>query len=407
MERQKNTETNRRILAKGEYAGNDTFKTGLNNNDVIIGPSGAGKTRGYVIPNILQKNGSMVVADTKGTVKKQTERILKEDGYQILEIDFAGGKIETGYNPFDFIGYDRENDRYCGRDLKTVAAMLIPVKSRVDPYWEYAARQYFECLASYVLECLPRREQNLSSVVELFSLIGTGTLGRLFWELEELSPESYALSIYNMVKDIQRAERMHESIKGILSERLYAYREESVQKLFKAGRRVRFKDLGKKKTALFLNISDTDRSMDALVNLFYAQAFHELCDSADNDYEDGRLPVPVRFYLDDFAANVYIPDFDRITSVIRSREVSVSIILQSLSQLDGMYGEAGAKTILNNCDHCLYLGGQDVGTARYIGIKADRPASRILNMPLDEAWLFRRGSTPKKVEKYQLPQCTC
>ena len=160
--------------------------------------------------------------------------------------------------------------------------------------------------------------------------------------------------------------------------------------------------MGKHKTALFLTISDTDRSMDRLTNLFYTQALHELCNSADQDYKDHRLAVPVRVILDDFAANVYIPDFDKIISIIRSREVSVSIILQSLSQLESMYGGARAKTILNNCDHCLYLGGQDVDTAKYMSIKTNKSINSILNMQLNAAWMFERGTVPQQVEKYRL-----
>lgn len=395
-ERRKNC----RILTEDEFVNNDTWTTQLNNNDIIIGPSGSGKTRGYVIPNILQMNGSMIVADTKGGIRRRVEKTLKENGYTVQEIDFTSGPSMTGYNPFDFSAYDEENECYRGRDLKTVATLLVPVEDGHAPFWDYAARQLFECLASYVLEFLPKKEQNLTSVLSLFSITGSNTYHSLFQELEELASESYSLLLYNMIKDTQRADKMYESIKGVLSEKIYMYAESETKKLFTAKDRVEFESLGKRKTALFLTISDTDRSMDRLINLFYSQAFHKLCESADK-YEDGRLPIPVRFFLDDFAANVYIPYFDRITSVIRSREISASIILQSLSQLEDMYGAAGAKTILNNCDHCLYLGGADVVTAHYIGSKANKPASSILNMPLDEAWLFERGSAPRQVEKYQ------
>lgn len=116
------------------------------------------------------------------------------------------------------------------------------------------------------------------------------------------------------------------------------------------------------------------------------------------------MEVPVRLILDDFAAaaDACIPDFDRITSVIRSREISVSVILQSLSQLEASYGHSRAMTIINNCDHLLYLGGQDVETARYIAAKANKPMTSILQMPLDGAWLFTRGEAPRAVQKYIL-----
>lgn len=394
-----------RILARNELVNNNTWVTGLNNNDVIIGPSGAGKTRGYVIPNILRMNESMIVADTKGNIKNMVGKRLKDNGYLVQCIDFTGNitsDIQIGYNPFDFVGYDKENDKYSGRDIMTIAAMLVPLGDEHDPFWELAARQLLECLMAYVLECLPEDEQNLTGVLNLFRIMNSPAYSRLFYELEALNPDSYAVSIYKMIRNNVKAEKMYESIRGILAQKLSIFAEKNLQKLFSEKNRVDFRGMGKRKTALFLTISDTDRSMDSLINLFYTQALHELCDSADKDYPDNRLKVPVRFYLDDFAANVFIPDFDKTTSVIRSREIYVSIILQSLSQLEDMYGAPKARTILNNCDNCLYLGGQDVDTAKYISFKANKSASSILNMPLNSAWLFQRGTEPRQVEKYTM-----
>lgn len=389
-----------RILAKNEVVSNNTWITGLNNNDVIIGPSGAGKTRGYVIPNILEMNGSMIVADTKGSILGKVRGRLEQNGYIVQGLDFTGNTLECGYNPFGYIRYNEETDTFSVRDIKTVAAALVPLEGTHDPFWHLAARQVFECLAAYTLECLPKEEQNITSVIKLFRIMGTNAYHRLFHELAELAPDSYAISIYDMIKGHVQAERMYESIRAILSQKLSLYAEESIQKLITHEKQVDFREMGRQKTVLFLTISDTDRSMDELVNLFYTQAFHELCNSADRDYPDGRLKIPVRFFLDDFAANVFIPDFDKTISVIRSREIAVSIILQSLSQLEDMYGEPGAKTILNNCDNCLYLGGQDVETAQYISHKANKSASSILNMSLNDAWLFQRGAEPRQVEKY-------
>ena len=142
--------------------------------------------------------------------------------------------------------------------------------------------------------------------------------------------------------------------------------------------------------------------MDKLVNLFYTQAFQALCRSADRDYADHRLPILVRFMLDDFAAGTVIPYFDNLISVIRSREISVSIVIQSLTQLEGLYGAAAATTIINNCDNCLYLGGQDVHTAKFISEKVNRPANTILTLPLGSAYLFTRGQPAKEVKKCDL-----
>lgn len=391
-----------RILAKNQKVNNNTWITGLNNNDIIIGPSGAGKTRGYVIPNVMQAEESMIISDTKGSIYGMVAQKLKKKGYQCKVIDFTGGYTNVGYNPFDFIKYDRRKGQYSEQDIKTVAAAIVPMENEKDPFWDYAARMYLESIIAYVLECLPNEEHHLASVLQMFGLMGTGIFEQLFRELMELNPDSYAVTIYKMYANNARAEKMHESIRGILAEKLSVFALEKVERLLKAEEKIDFQGIGERKTAVFLKISDTDRSMDRLTDLFYTQALHELCHSADLNVPSHRLTVPVRLILDDFAANVYIPDFDKITSVIRSREISVSIILQSLSQLDSMYGEAKARTILNNCDHCLYLGGQDIDTARYISVKTNKSINNILNMPLDKVWMFERGTEPVQVEKYSL-----
>lgn len=391
-----------RILAAGEYRSNNTRRTGLNNNDLIIGPSGAGKTRSYVKPNIMQCNESMVIADTKGNLYREVGPLLKKNGYRLLNLDFTDTINSCGYNPFDYIGYNWKTEQYSEQDIMTVVACIVPVESHQDPFWDLAARIYLASMVGYVLECLPREEQTLEYVAALFAEMPTGNFEKLFEELGRENPKSFAYQRYKIIRGNQKAEKMYESIRGILAEKLNTLTYDGPMKMYSRKNRVDFSKMGKEKTAVFLTISDVDRSMDRLASLFYTQALQSLCRSADKDYPDSRLPVPVRFILDDFAANFCIPDFDKITSVIRSREIYVSIILQSISQLESLYTPAEAKTIINNCDNCLYLGGQDVETARYIGIKADRSMNNILNMPLGEAYLFTRGSKPKKVEKYDI-----
>lgn len=391
---------NCRILAKGRYRDSDTRATGLNNNDLVIGPSGAGKTRGYVIPNILQCRGSLIVTDTKGTIRGQVEGILEREGYRVLELDFTDCAASCGYNPFDYIRRTA-NGKYREQDVVSVASAIIPLETRHDPIWELCARTYLEALMGYVLECLPPEEQHMGSVITLFNEMRAGSYDWLMEELGGLDPESFAYTRYRMNRSTREAEKMYESILAFLYVRLSAMSFDGARHMLTTPDRVCLERLGLEKTALFVTISDTDRSMDYLANLFYTQALQALCALAD-ETPGGRLEMPVRFILDDFAANVAIPDFDRTISVIRSREVSASIILQSVTQLEALYGSARAATILNNCDTCLYLGGQDVGTARYIAEKADRTPASILGMPLDQAWLFTRGRSPELVERYDL-----
>lgn len=391
-----------RILARDQTISNDTWVTGLNNNDLIIGPSGAGKTRGYVLPNLLQCTGSVIVTDTKGNLCRQVGPILEKRGYKVLEINLADcEESPNGYNPLDYI---RVAYGECyGQDVMTVAAVLVPVEISQDKFWDLAARSILAGIIAYVMERLPEEEHTMDSVIRLFMEMGTGRFDNIMRELVEIDPESFAAMQYRMFRASQTAEKMYASIQGILAEKLSPFSFPGAKYLLDHPKKIDLSRIGERRTAVFLHVSDTDRSMDRLASLFYTQALQVLCNSAD-ERKGNRLKVPVRLILDDFAAGAdsCIPDFDKITSVIRSREISVSIILQSLSQLETTYGHSKAMTIINNCDHLLYLGGQDVETARYIAAKANRSATSILDMPLDGAWLFTRGEQPRQVQKYDL-----
>ncbi|MCI9120730.1 MAG: type IV secretory system conjugative DNA transfer family protein [Oscillibacter sp.] len=395
-----------RILAQGHLRCNNTRRTGLNNNDLIIGPSGAGKTRSYVKPNLLQSEESLIIADTKGSLFQETAAVLRRRGFRVWNLDFTDmaseGPENCGYNPLAYVRYDPVRQTYSEQDILSICATLVPVEDATQPFWEYLARMYMEVLVGYVLECLPPEEHNLEMVTELFGEMPSGNFERLLEELGLENPRSFAYRKFRMISGIKQAEKMHESVRGILSEKLDPFTFEGPFRLFKRPSQLHFPSLGREKTAVFLTISDTDRSADRLAALFYLQALQSLCASAGKDYPNHRLPVPVRLILDDFATNACIPDFDNIISVIRSREISVSVILQSISQLEALYGHQKALTILNNCDNCLYLGGQDVETARYISVKANRTADSILNLPLNEAYLFTRGAPPQKVRKFDL-----
>lgn len=391
-----------RILAQGQTVSNDTWTTGLNNNDMVIGPSGAGKTRGYVKPNLLQMNGSMIVTDTKGLLRREVGPVLERYGYRVEELDLADPLSSPwGYNPLAYIRYDRRRDCYLEQDILTAAAALVPIEDAHQPFWEMFARNFLEGMISYVLECLPEEEHDMTFVTRLFSEMGSGSFDKLFRELCQFAPTSFAAMRYKMTQTCRQAEKMYSSVQGILAEKLAPFAFEGTQALFRNPRQIDLRRPARERTAIFLTISDTDPSNYKLANLFYTQALHTLCAAADQS-PGGRLELPVRFFLDDFASNVCIPDFDRIISIIRSREISVSVLIQSLSQLEALYGKPKAMTILDNCDNLVYLGGQNSETAQFIAEKADRRASSILQMPMDSAWLFTRGAPPVQAGKYRL-----
>jgi type IV secretion system protein VirD4 len=159
------------------------------------------------------------------------------------------------------------------------------------------------------------------------------------------------------------------------------------------GNDIDFEQIGNEPAVVFVEVCDSDRSMDFLVNLFYSQLMNALCDYADNYCENSRLPVPVQFILDDFATNARIDNFQNMIANIRSRGISAMIMVQSESQLKAGYRE-DAKTIVDNCNSYVYMGGMDTELTKDISIRADKPSKHILNMPIGYSWIFRRGQEP-------------
>ena len=192
-----------RILSQDCLADNNSHATGLNNNDLIVGPSGAGKTRGYVLPNILQCSESFIVADTKNSLRAETEAVLRQNGYKVLSLDLCGGP-SSGYNPLDYIRLDPKTNRHNEQDIMAVSAALIPIETPRDPFWEFSARIYLESIIGYVLESLPEEEHTMDSVVRLSREIGTGRLSKLMDELAVLDPDSFAARRYSIAGTAKR-----------------------------------------------------------------------------------------------------------------------------------------------------------------------------------------------------------
>ena len=403
-----------RILAQDRLISNNTRTTKLNNNDLIIGPTGAGKTRNYVKPNLLQyalEGGcSLIIADTKGSLVEEVGPVMAAHGYKVINLDFINlMNNSVGYNPLDFVSYDPAQKGYSEQEILTISSALVPIETKRDPFWEQSAQIFLSAFIGYALETLPPEEHTLEAVVQLYRNLSqpvcaeskstAGTI--LFQALGGKRPDSAAWQNYQMASKIVPSEKTFASIEMFLTNKLASLSLRGAKRLYNLEERINFQTLCREKTAVFLTISDTDRSMDKLVNLFYTQALDQLVKTA-NTSPGYRLPLPVRLILDDFAANVTIPDFDKTIAVIRSREISVSLIIQDINQLYSLYGVPRGNTIINNCDSQLYLGGQDVDTAQFISTKANKTKDTILNMPLDDAWLFVRGSVPAQVRKYDL-----
>ncbi len=410
-----NKNNNFRILGENRYVSNDTRETHLNNNDLIVGSSGSGKTGGYVIPNILACDTSFVVADTKSNLYKKLTPELQKKGYEIRIIDFVNPKNSSGYNPLKYIRRDRKTGVYNQQDIISIVNTMLPIHCSDETFWVVSARSVLACIISYVLEAFDENEKNFSSVLEVYRAVINGVENvscansRDYhiqflekWRIDH--PDSFAVKKYDNFKGNLCADKCWSSICQFITTALDIFDFDEIQTMFSGDDPIRFTDLGNKKCAVFLNVSDTDRALDTLVNVFYTQLFQILCKQADST-DEGRLKVPVRVFLDDFATNVYIENFDKLISVIRSREICVSVILQSISQLDSVYNKSQALTIINNCDHVIYLGGSDLQTAEYMAARMCKPTESILCMPNEEILLLTRGKKGEQVSRVKPYSC--
>lgn len=386
-----------RILAENVKISNDTRITGLNNNDLIIGSSGCGKTGGYVIPNIQNIDGSLVVSDTKGQLERRFKDELIEKGYDVYCIDFVNMHRSCGYNPMDYIGKS-DDGLYCEKDILSLANLLSPEFDTMDKFWRNAASSYIAFLICYCLEAEQDKYHNLMHVGELHRKFcqPNGDLPFLAWI--ESHKDSFAAKKYYEFNAIRNADKTVSSILAFVNQYLEPYTFRESRYIFDNNTGFHIRNLGKKKTVLFLNVSDTDRTFDNIVNVFYAQMLRLLCAEADANL-NGRLEVPVRIIMDDFASSAQIPDFDKIISVIRSRDIAVSLIIQSLSQIESMYNRSVSQTIINNCDHILYMGSQDIESASFISGRAMKTPETILNMPRNTVCILTSGKKAQFADK--------
>ena len=354
-----------KILTQNVKLGLDGKKHRRNLNVMVVGGSGTGKTRFYCKPNIMQCNTSFVVLDPKGENLRDTGNLLKSKGYEIKVLNLIDMDKSNCYNPFVYIRNDNDVQRLVTNLIKATG---IKGAQTNDPFWDTAASMLLSAII-YLLkyEAIPE-EQNFSMVMELI-LAGAideeseepSLLDELFNELQAKNPNHIALKYYHSYHS--GAAKTLESIQVTLAAKLEKFNIDTVARLTNTDD-LELSKLGEKKIALFAIIPDNDTSFNFIVSILYTQLFQQLFQVADNKY-NGSLPIHVHFVMDEFA-NVSLPDdFDKILSVMRSRNVSVSIILQNLAQLKALFQKQW-ESIIGNCDEFLFLGGNELSTDEYV-----------------------------------------
>ncbi|MBO4475087.1 MAG: type IV secretory system conjugative DNA transfer family protein [Clostridiales bacterium] len=390
-------ESSYRILGADYIVSNDTRKTRICNNDCILGQSGTGKTGSYVIPNIQILDHSLIVSDTKCTLYEMCKDDLIARGFKVSVLDFVHPEKSCPYNPLSHIKRFA-NGKYREQDVLSLADSLVPAMDKKEPFWEMAARTYIAYLIGYVLETLTENSQNLYQVSRMHRLFTIARGDGQFYKHAAANPNNFSSRKYQHIRSTMIADRTWACISEFATQALSMYDTNTIYNMIGRGTTFDIRSLGREKQVLFMNVSDTDRTYDGLINSFYTQALQVLCAEADSRPEH-CLEVPVRFILDDFATNAKIQDFDKIISVIRSREIYVSIILQCISQLDSLYGRSTAKTIFNNCDHIIYLGGHDYETAEYIASLAYTSTEKVLTLPPDKEYILETGKRGRLIDR--------
>jgi len=354
------------ILSQTMRVGLDAKKHRRNLNVLVVGGSGAGKTRFYAKPNIMQCNSSYIIADPKGEMLRSVAPLLLENGYDVKVFNLITPQNSDGYNPFVYVRSDEDVIKLITNLIQNTTPKNA---TQNDPFWEKSEIALDTALMLYLLHEAPPEEQTFEMLMFLIENAATmeddeeyqSPVDVLFEALEDENPNHIALKQYKVFK--QASGKTAKSILISAAVRLAAFNLPEIAKMTSYDN-LELGQLGEKKKAIFCVIPDNDNSFNYLVGMLYTQAFQELYYKADHEH-GGELPVPVHFVMDEWA-NVALPDnFERLLATMRSRRISVSIIIQNMAQLKALFKDSW-ESLVGNCDTMLYLGGNEQSTHEYI-----------------------------------------
>ena len=344
----------------------DTHKHRSCLNILVVGGSGAGKSRGFALPNIMQCCCSMVITDPKAELLRKTGGLLEKKGYEVRVFDLINPDTSFCYNPFEYVHDDKDVLRL----ISNLIQNTTPKGSQSsDPFWEKSETALLQALMLYLLHEAPPEEQNFAMIMEMLGSAQVkeededyeSPLDILFDRLEMRDPDSIAVKQYHIYK--QAAGKTAKSILISVGVRLAAFNLPQIAKLTNTDE-LDLSSMGEKKVALFCCIPDADTSLNYLVGMIYSQLFQTLYYMADRVH-GGALPVPVNCIMDEFP-NVSLPnEFEKILATCRSRSIYCSIIIQNMSQLKALFKDSW-ESLVGNCDEFLYLGGNEKETHKYV-----------------------------------------
>lgn len=353
------------ILSQHISMGLDGRKHKRNLNVIVVGGSGAGKTRGYVLPNIMECNCSYIIADPKGEILRKTGGLLEKEGYEICVLNLVDLEKSDCYNPIAYLRSDHDA-------LKLVTNLIKNTNEKgqksSDSFWDKSEAAILQAFILYLMHEAPASEQNFSTVMYMIENAAASEedesykspMDLLFDDLERKNPEHIALKMYKVFK--QAAGKTAKSILVSTAVRLAAFNLPEIARVTEKDEMF-LNTIGNRKKAVFAVISDNDTSLNFIVSMLYSQAFQELYHEADRN--GGRLPVHVRVMMDEFA-NVALPEnFEKVLATCRGREISINIIIQNMAQIKAMFRDSW-ENLTGNCDTYIYLGGNESTSHEYI-----------------------------------------
>lgn len=337
------------ILTQNIQIGLDGRKHRRNLNILVVGGSGAGKTRYFVKPNIMQCNCSYIIADPKGELLRATGGMLEEQGYEVKVLNLVDMARSDCYNPLAYVRTDTDALRLVTNLVKNTTPKTA---GNTDPFWDKSETALLQAFILYLVHEAPIEEQNFEMVMYMIENAAASEndeeykspMDVMFETLEEKDPNHIALKQYRVFK--QAAGKTAKSILVSVAVRLASFNLSELAS-FTQKDEMELHLLGKRKQAIFAVIPDNDSSFNYLVGMLYTQAFQELYYDADHR-PGGRLKIPVRVLMDEWA-NVALPDdFEKILATCRSRDISINIIVQNISQIKAMYKDSW-ESIIGNC----------------------------------------------------------
>lgn len=338
-----------------------------NKNVMIIGGAGSGKTRFYATPNLLQMHSSYVVTDSKGDLLRDTGQLFKDEGYKIKVFDLVTRKNTDGYNPFHYIKDEDDIIKIVDNLMKNTSD---PNKKGGDDFWAKAETAFLQAMFHFLMLEAEPEERTISKIADLVRSNKVKEdnedyltpLDVMFQELAEKNPNCFAVKQYETFK--LSAGKTAKSILISLGVRLAPFDIPSIQKITSKDT-LELDKIGDEKTIFYLVLPDSNTTFNFLVSMVYQQMFDLLLFKADNEY-GGQLPIPVRCILDEFANIGQIPNFDNVVATIRSRLISVNIMIQNVTQISKKLYKDTWESIIGNCDSLLYLGGNEENSHQYV-----------------------------------------